>query len=109
MEQQQTQNVELTDEQQLKKSQVKAFIKELEKHENDPEYRKMMENLRRSQRDFKEFMQMPKEQRSKILFGIQTQLIRREIDANPDSPYNWQRRESNDGSATKISISASAH
>ena len=90
---------ELTEEQKVKKSQVQAFIKELEKHENDPEYRHMMENLRRVQADFKEFMAMPKEQRSKIMFGIQVQLIRREVDMNPDSPYNWQRRDLEERSA----------
>lgn len=90
---------ELTEEQKVKKSQVQAFIKELEKHESDPEYRHMMENLRRVQADFKEFMAMPKEQRSKIMFGIQVQLIRREVDMNPDSPYNWQRRDLEERSA----------
>ena len=59
----------------------------------------MMENLRRVQADFKEFMAMPKEQRSKIMFGIQVQLIRREVDMNPDSPYNWQRRDLEERSA----------
>lgn len=106
MEQLQPQNTELSDEQQLKKSQVQAFIKELEKHENDPEYRQMMDNLRRVQREFKEFMEMPKEQRSKILFGVQFQLIRREVEANPDSPYNWQRRDQEQGDTSKIAIAA---
>ena len=89
---QKEQTTEMTPEQKAKKSQVEAFIKELEKHEADPEYRHFMENRRRTQKAFKEFMALPKEQRSKILFGIQVQLIRREIDMNPDSPYNWQRR-----------------
>lgn len=52
-------------------------------------------------------MALPKEQRSKILFGNQVQLIRREIDMNPESPYNWQRREKEErghaqGTVTKI-------
>lgn len=89
---QEEQTTEMTPEQKAKKSQVEAFIKEIEKHEADPEYRHMMENLRRVQKEFKEFMALPKEQRSKIMFGIQVQLIRREIDMNPESPYNWQRR-----------------
>lgn len=97
------QTTELTPEQKAKKSQVEAFIKEIEKHENDPEYRHLMENLRRAQQEFKEFMALPKEQRSKIMFGIQVQLIRREIDTNPDSPYNWQRRDDiAQGTVTKI-------
>jgi len=85
-------NAEMSAEQKAKKSQVQAFIKEIEKHENDPEYRHLMENLRRAKEEFKEFMKMPKEDRSKIMFGIQVQLIRREIDMYPESPYNWQRR-----------------
>ena len=104
---QEEQTTELNPEQKAKKSQVEAFIKEIEKHENDPEYRQLMEYLRRAQKEFKEFMALPKEQRSKIMFGIQVQLIRREIDANPDSPYNWQRREKEErghaqGTVTKI-------
>jgi len=102
---QEEQTTEMTPEQKAKKSQVEAFIKEIEKHEADPEYRHMMENLRRVQKEFKEFMALPKEQRSKIMFGIQVQLIRREIDANPESPYNWQRREKEErgrGTVTKI-------
>jgi len=88
---QEEQTTEPTPEQKAKKSQVEAFIKEIEKHANDPEYRHFMENLRRTQQAFKEFMALPKEQRSKIMFGIQVQLIRREIAMNPESSYNWQR------------------
>lgn len=106
MEQVQTQNVELSDDQQIKKSQVQAFIRQLEKNETDPEYRKMMENYNRVKREYNEFLQMPAEQRSKILFGIQCQIIRHEVDANPDSPYNWQHRRGNDEKTTKIAISA---
>lgn len=86
-------NANLSEEQNEKKSQVEAFIKKIEKYETDPEYRQMMINQRRAKEEFKEFMKMPKEDRSKILFGIQCQLIRREVETNPDSPYNWQRRE----------------
>lgn len=94
---------EPTPEQKAKKSQVQAFIKEIEKHANDPEYRHFLENLRRTQQAFKEFMALPKEQRSKIMFGIQVQLIRREIEMNPESSYNWhRRRDVAQGTVTKI-------
>ena len=67
MEQSTPQTVELsTDEQeQLKKSKVQEFIKRLETQEQDPKYRHMMDNFRRAQKDFNDFMKLPKEQRSK--------------------------------------------
>lgn len=108
MEQSTPQTVELsTDEQeQLKKSKVQEFIKRLEKQEQDPKYRHMMDNFRRAQKDFNDFMKLPKEQRSKILFGIQCQLIQHEVAMNPDSPYNWRRIENEERQAKRASMLA---
>lgn len=85
--------VVLSEDQEVKKHQVKEFIKKLEKQEQDPEYQRIMENYRRAQRDFKEFKEMPKEARSEILFRTQCAIISREVMMNPDSPYNWMRRD----------------
>ena len=105
MEQSTPQTVELSNEEQeqLKKSKVQEFIKRREKQEQDPKYRHMMDNFRRAQKDF---MKLPKEQRSKILFGIQCQLIQHEVAMNPNSPYNWRRIENEERQAKRASMLA---
>lgn len=78
---------------QAKRHSVSNFIKKLEKQTNSKEYQEYIKKMNRAKRDFKEFMDLPKDIRSKILFKIQTQIISHEVEVNPDSPYNWRRIE----------------
>ncbi len=78
---------------QAKRHSVSNFIKKLEKQTNSKEYQEYIKKMNRAKRDFKEFMDLPKDIRSKILFKIQTQIISHEVELNPDSPYNWRRIE----------------
>ena len=74
-------------------NQAQTIIKKLEKQTNSKEYQEYIKKMTRAKRDFKEFMDLPKDIRSKILFKIQTQIISHEVEVNPDSPYNWRRIE----------------
>jgi hypothetical protein len=96
--------VVLSEDQEVKKHQVKEFIKKLEKQEQDPEYQRIMANYRRVQRDYKEFKEMPKEARSEILFRTQCAIISREVMLHPESPYNWMRRDKEEKQAQRQAV-----